>query len=382
MPPSHGHYNLESDGRHPYHTYAPFPLQSIDALKMDDEFSFQLAKAHRLLGKLDGMLCYVPDINILAYPLRRYEAKFSYDIEKEEALYNERFGAAPLKTSVDRITFAYTDALLCGAEDLSKEETLFDSLRSVHHQMFSGDYDDAGQYRVMQLFTYPRVFAHGGEPFYNPPNPSDMITAMANLENYINDPCKLDGLIQVALAYYQLVTIRPFSVGNGLLERMYVNFLLVKTGLLSLPLLCLSESLLASDAEFRDALRLIRSYGRGFDVWITFFVKVLISASEKTLIMLDELYRLRLSDLKRLHSCEKLSPLVRTLYEHLWRSPTIETSKMVSTLNMSYNTVAKAMGTLRDLNILEQVDSKTRYRQFGYHGLLDICGERQVALNS
>jgi len=88
--------------------------------------------------------------------------------------------------------------------------------------------------------------------------------------------------------------------------------------------------------------------------------------------MLDAIYKLRLSDLEKIRRSEKSSPLLLTLYEFLWKSPIIETNKMVPVLSASYNTVAKAIDTLCRLRILEQIDSKARYRRFGYRCLLDF----------
>ena len=372
MPPSHGHYNLECDVRHVYHAYTPLPLQAISPLAIDDELSSWLIEAHRLLGKLDGMYCYIPDMNILAYPLAKHESGFSCELEILEALYNERFHAEPLKTATDKITDVYSDALLHYKKlSSAKESTVLDFIRNIHRQMFIDEYHDAGQFRTTQLFSYPKATALNGHPIYNPPHPKEMLTTIEALSDYIDAPSELDPLIQIALVYYQLATIRPFLIGNGLTERMCVNYLLVETGMLPRPLLCLSEHLLASDAEYRDALRLVRDGFRGYEVWIKFFLKIVIIAAEKTAKMLDEIHELRASDLAKLYSCGKCSPLLLALYEHLWQSPIIEARNMTTVLNASYNTIAKAIDTLCYFDILGQTDAKARYRKFGYKNLLD-----------
>lgn len=133
----------------------------------------------------------------------------------------------------------------------------------------------------------------------------------------------------------------------------------------------MSEHLLTGDVEYRDSLRLVRDFERGYDTWIKFFLKAIVIAAEKTIRMLDAIHKLRFSDLEKIRSSQRCSPLLLTLYECLWKTPVIETSKMVPILNMSYNTVAKAVDALCQLNILKQIDSKVRYRRFGYEGLLD-----------
>lgn len=376
MPPSHGHYNLESDGRHVYHAYTPWPLQAINTLAIDDELSSQLISAHRLLGKLDGMFCYIPDMNILSYPLAHHEATFSCNLEIQEALYNERFHAEPLKTATNKIIAVYSDSLLSYMKmPPAKECALLDFIRSTHRQMFCGEYDDAGQFRTAPLFPYPKASTQNGHPIYNPPHPNEMQPAIEALSDYINAPSELDPLIKIALVYYQLATIRPFLIGNGLTERMCINFLFVDMGLLSHPLLCLSEYLLAGDAEYRDALRLVRDGFRGYETWVKFFLKVLVMAAEQAIRMLDGLYALRKPDLEALHSFGKCSSSLLALYEHLWISPVIEAKNMAPMLDASYNTVAKAINTLHCLDILKQTDAKTRYRQFGYRKLMNILNQ-------
>lgn len=373
MPPSQGRYNLERDGRWMYHAYTPSPLLAINKPAMDDELAAQLIKANRLLGKLSGMFCYIPDMEVLSNPLAHHEATLSCEIKVQEALYNERFRAEPLKTPVNKMAATYSDSLLGYTRALTpNRSTVLGVFQETHLQMFGDEYDSAGQFRTVQIFSYPKASTSNGSPIYNPTHPNEMGEAIEDLTEYINTPSEIDPLVKIALVHYQLATIKPFLIGNGLAERLCINFLLVDVGLLPYPLLCLSEYLLAGDAEYRDALRLVRDFEREYDVWIKFFLKALIIAAEKTIHMLDAIYKPRLYDLEKVRGSKKRSPSLLTLYEHLWRSPVIETSKMLPILNMSYNTVAKAVDTLCQLDILKQIDSKTRYRRFGYNGLLDI----------
>lgn len=372
MRPSHGHYNLESEGRWTYHAYTPSPLTAISEPAIADELAAQLIKTHRLLGKLSGMLCYIPNIDALSNPLAHHEATLSCEIEMQEALYNERYNAEPLKTPTNKMAATYSDSLLAYARAPKPDRTaVLNFVRDAHRQMFSDEYDDAGQFRTVQLFSYPKVSSNG-TPIYNPTHPNEMGKVIEDLTDYINAPSETDPLVKIALVHYQLATIKPFLIGNGLSERLCVNFLLVDERLLPYPLLCLSEYLLAGDVEYRDSLRLVREYERDYSTWIKFFLKTIVIAAEKTIHMLDALYKLRCSDLEKLQSSERCSPLILALYEHLWKSPVIETSKIVPILNVSYNTVAKAVDALYHLDVLVTMDSKIRYRKFGYEKLLHI----------
>jgi Fic family protein len=266
----------------------------------------------------------------------------------------------------------YKNILLRDSELTSTDKIFPDALLYAHHKMFSDEYDDAGTFRATQLFSYPKATVQGTPLVYNPPNPEELKTSIKDLGSYINSTCKYDPLIQIALAYYQLATIRPFSIGNGLTERLCISLLLARTGLISRPLLCFSECLLGNDAEFRGALRFVRDYGYGYETWVKYFLKVLNTSAEQIEKILDNLYKLRMSDLKKLRNNKKCSQLMLALYEYLWQSPIIEAREMTSTFDVSYNTVAKAMNSLCVLGILHQMDSKTRYRRFGYKEMLRI----------
>lgn len=374
MSPSHGSYILEYESGRTYHTFAPAPLQNIQELDIDNQLLSQLVKAHSLLGRLDGIFSSIPHMDTLRFPLARYEATYSVEIERRELLFNVRYRADTYAIPDAEMVASCSNILLQSKAFFSNKISFRDIIRDCHRRIFSDDCYEAGQYRRTQLFTYPRASVTGGYPYYNPPNPDEVMIALDDLGKYIdpNTPCEFDPIIQVALVYYQLATIRPFLLGNGLVERVCINLLLMHSGVLSYPLLCMSEYLLDSDVLFRDTLSLVRDDFKGYEAWVRFFLKALIASADKTIMMLNEVHRLRISDLEKLQNYEKCSPLLLALYDYLWKAPIIEARNMVSILNVSYNTAAKAMDTLCRLSILEQMDSKTRYRRFGYRHLLDF----------
>jgi len=379
MSPSRGRYILEYESGRSFHTFAPAPLQNISRIDIDNQMLSQLVKAHSLLGKLDGMFFSIPHIDILRFPLARYEAICSVEIEKRELLYNERYGAEPYAIPDEKMIASYADLLLQGKALLSNKATLLDNIRNCHRLILNDDCYEAGQFRTTQLFTYPKAVAIGGHPYYNPPNPDEVMMALDDLGKYMNPnvPCEFDSVVQIALVYYQLATIRPFLYGNGLAERVYINLLLMYSGVLSYPLLCMSDYLLGSDVMYRDTLSLVRDNFKGYEAWLKFFLKVLIASADKTIKMLDEIHRLRATDLGKIRNYERCSPLLLVFYDYLWTTHVVEARNMVSILDVSYNTVAKAVDTLRSLDILKQADAKTRYRRFEYRRLLSIFREQQ-----
>ena len=67
-----------------------------------------------------------------------------------------------------------------------------------------------------------------------------LLTAMSDLEKYINSDDPLDPLIQAALIHYQFETTHPFLDGNGRVGRLLITLFLMEKGILSTPALYIS----------------------------------------------------------------------------------------------------------------------------------------------
>ena len=61
-----------------------------------------------------------------------------------------------------------------------------------------------------------------------PPNPEDMLTAMSELEKYINSDDDLDPLVQADLIHYRFETTPPFLDGNGRVGRLIITIFLIE----------------------------------------------------------------------------------------------------------------------------------------------------------
>ena len=246
-----------------------------------------------------------------------------------------------------------------------------DMIKLAHKTMMSEEKpDEAGKLRDKQLILQ-KVFSSSFIEF-NPPNPNEMTTALNDLVKYFSDECEYDALIKIALIYYQLLTIYPFTEGNGRICRIIANQLFVEKLLIPQPFLCLSYYISLNESEYHKAIEQVRNNHNGYMPWIRFFVKAVVIAAEKSIDILTRLQKLRDSDLMKIKLLEKPSPVVLRVYEQIWKTPIIETRHIAADLELSYNTVVKAVDTLLSLNILRQIGEKKRYRRYAYTDLLEI----------
>ena len=75
---------------------------------------------------------------------------------------------------------------------------------------------------------------------YNPTEPMEIKSCMADVQKYIGREDAIDPLIKAAMLHYQIEAIHPFESGNGKLGRIVVAQYLNKTGLLKSTLLPIS----------------------------------------------------------------------------------------------------------------------------------------------
>ncbi|MEI3350769.1 MAG: Fic family protein [Clostridium sp.] len=116
------------------------------------------------------------------------------------------------------------------------------------------------------------VGKYSQKPRYIPPNPEDMLTAMSDLEKYINSDDTLDPLIQAALIHYQFETTHPFLDGNGRVGRLLITLFLMEKGILSTPALYISYYLKMNRIEYYDRMTQVRRTG-DYEQWISFFLQ-------------------------------------------------------------------------------------------------------------
>ncbi len=223
-------------------TYAipalPPPNVDFDA----PEILKQLAKAHRHLAELKGCAKSIPNQAILINTLALQEAKASSEIESYVTTQDELFQAdlqlsqaiSPAAKEVSR----YREALKYGFMQMQTQQGL----------LTNGT--------LIALFQMLKASAEGfrrapgtvlkndktGKTIFVPPQDATQIQHhMDALEQFVNSPDDLDGIIKMALVHHQFESIHPFSVGNGRVGRILCVLCLTQSGLLDSPVLYLSR---------------------------------------------------------------------------------------------------------------------------------------------
>ena len=226
--------------------------------------------ANRALAELKGAGDLIPNQAVLINAIPLQEAKLSSEIENivttQDALFQAALDESRVTDWATKEVLRYRTALWRGFKAVQGAPfrlALLEELCGVlRHEKVKFRADDGvciGN-PVTKAITYtPPV----GAAF--------MRVKLRNLEAFILGDDDLDPLVRMAVAHYQFEAIHPFTDGNGRTGRILNILLLVRAGLLRIPVLYLSRHLIQHKAEYYRLLRGVTERGE-WEPWLIFLL--------------------------------------------------------------------------------------------------------------
>ena len=121
-----------------------------------------------------------------------------------------------------------------------------------------------------------------GEVIYTPPEGEVRLRdLLANWERFLHEQTDLDPLVRMAVGHYQFEAIHPFTDGNGRTGRIINTLYLIEAGLLDLPILYLSRSVIAHKAAYYGLLLAVTRDG-AWEPWLLFMLQAVAETSRWT----------------------------------------------------------------------------------------------------
>jgi Fic family protein len=257
----------------PYNDLPPLPpspsIETVRVLR-------RCIAASRALAELKGAGRLIPNQSILINAIPLQEAQLSSEIENIVTTQDALFRAAgehPSRADPQtREVLHYRAALSQGYESVQRRPldiALMIELCSVLR-------DAPATLRDQEHILIEDVGA--GAAVYTPPRGRQTIVVLLhNLEAFLREPAVLDPLIAMAVAHYQFEAIHPFVDGNGRTGRILNLLILLKAGLLELPVLYLSRYIIQHKPEYYRRLRAVTEQ-RDWEGWLLF----MLTAVEET----------------------------------------------------------------------------------------------------
>lgn len=361
-----------------YECFIPHNLKELK-LDIDDQLQSLINKAYLLLGRLDGMAITLPDIDLFVSMYVQKEAVISSQIEGTQAslidvLQKDR-NNEKIKDTEEIVNYIKaTNYAFKRLEELPLCMRLIKETHSVLLSGVRGNEKSPGEFRKSQNWIGYAGCTLNTASFV-PPAPGEMEKSLTDLEKYIHEDSFIPNLIKIALIHYQFETIHPFLDGNGRMGRLLIVLFLKERGLIEYPVLYLSYFFKKNRNRYYELLNNVRVKGE-FEEWIKFFIKGICEISEDAISSIQKIIELKKADIEKIRNIPKgnISNLL-LIYDYLLRHPFLETEDIRRLSDLSKPTVNKLLETLIELEILELVEEKKRYKQYVYRKYVDILSE-------
>lgn len=370
-----GEYKTNLTGELQYKSFMPSPLPPDPPIELDEEITNLLAKANHSIGILEGLSRQIPNIELFVSMYVRKEALLSSQIEGTQATLDDILDPNIEENTNQNVAdvINYIKASQYASGKLSELPICNRLLKETHEILLKdirGGEKSPGEFRHSQNWIGP-TGSTLKDARYIPPNTQDMIEAMSELEEFINDDGDLNPLIKAALIHYQFETIHPFLDGNGRIGRLLITLLLIEKKLLSYETLYISYFLKRNRIEYYDRLTEVRKKGN-YEQWIKFFLLAVYESAEDAINTIDELVKLHEKNVEAVKTTGKAANTIMKVFNYLEESPIIDIKKTSTTLNLSFNAVSNAVNKLVELGILKQTQDVRRSRVFAYEEYLGI----------
>ena len=361
-----------------YECFVPHDLKYLK-LNIDGELQNLINRAYLLLGRLDGMATTLPDINLFVSMYVQKEAVISSQIEGTQAslidvLQKDRKNEK-IKDTEEIVNYIKaTNYAFKRLEELPLCMRLIKETHSILLSGVRGNEKSPGEFRKSQNWIGYAGCKLNTASFV-PPAPGEMEKSLTDLEKYIHEDSFIPNLIKIALIHYQFETIHPFLDGNGRMGRLLIVLFLKERGLIEYPVLYLSYFFKKNRNRYYELLNNVRVKGE-FEEWIKFFIKGICEISEDAISSIQKIIELKKADIEKIRNIPKgnISNLL-LIYDYLLRHPFLETEDIRRLSDLSKPTVNKLLETLIELEILELVEEKKRYKQYVYRKYVDILSE-------
>ena len=333
--------------------------------EMNDEFISLLAETTGLVGKLDGICRFVPNLDMFIHLLMVQEACASCELENKPVRFYDFFrGEGVLKNTPLATNLLYAMKYV---QDYAFSENL---IKKTHGILATAEIEES-EYRNTQYLSIDHFFMR----YLTHPVPSDWIPiAINDMAKYLSSNNPQNGLVKAATIQYQLEVLSPFNQYSRVIARMMAMLSLRWDGLLPYPVLWLSGYLSGVKIEYAD--RINAAYKQDEDlfsiIWIKFFLLAVNASARNSIQLIERLTNARETHITLLPQISGGNKSVQIIYDYISRTIITNVRQISDALELSFSGVTKVVKSFEEAGILRQVTQKERYRQFGYVPVLDL----------
>lgn len=367
-----------------YKVFIPASFPAGDLIAWDDDLIMLLSQADRAIGKLNAIDQLVPDVDFFIYMYVTKEAAFSSQIEGTQATFLDYFKAEAkiidkdIPSDVDEIK-NYIEAMNHGTNRLKTLPLSWRLVREMHQILLKdvrGQHKTPGEFRKSQNWI-------GGPSIetaaFVPPPPQALQDALSDLEKFFHSALnKFPPLIKAGLIHAQFETIHPFLDGNGRTGRLLITFYLYKEGILSRPLLYISQFFKKYRRDYYDKLNGYR-FDNGVENWLKFFLEGVRVVSDEAVMTAQKITKLREEHIQAVSKFGRNADTALKLLNKLYSLPIVDFRLVGKITGISSKANINALiEKFVKAGILHETTGKERYRKFVYREYIRQFSDEKI----
>lgn len=368
-------------GGEQYQACIPAPLPPSPPIEMSGELLESLAQANHALGRLDGMVQFMPDINPFIYHFVRKEALLSSQVEGAQSSYTDlllyEMDAVQDDQREDAEEVAnYVVALEQSLQKLREGFPIsLTRIRDMHKILASGSRGTNRQAGIIRQDQNWLGSASPADAIYVPPPPEHLKDCLDQFKAFlVDDTVKMPTLIKTGLLHAQFETVNPFMHDNGRVGRLLASLLLCQYQLLKEPLFYLGLYFKQNQNEYENQLQQVRLNG-DWEQWLLFYLQgIYFTANEAidTVMKLTELFN---TDKERIKKTGRISQSCLKLHQILINRGIINIQDASRELEINRTTIANCTKHLLELEIIREITGYRRNRYFVYDQYVNVLSE-------
>ena len=339
------------------------PFNQLPLLPPDDnkiftkEVLLSLAKAHRSLGKLDGISKKLPNPLMLVNTISLQEAKSSSEIENifttDDELYKAISTTDTLISPAAKEVLRYRESLWTGVHTIRQHKRIdLDAIIQIYQNIKQTQTGIRSEHSNVRIIKGGKSIT-SGEVVYTPPRGDNILNELLNnCFAFINndEQFDLDPLLKMAISHYQFEAIHPFSDGNGRTGRILNLMILMNKGLLTHPILYLSKFIINNKDSYYHYLHGVSARG-DWERWLIYMLSAVNETADYTVMKIEEIMQ-QFEDTRK-HVENYFPKLDYTILEAIFTQPYIKAIHIVNEKIKSRNTARKYLDQLCEIRVLE-----------------------------
>ena len=332
-------------------------------IRLNGETIGLLNKAEESINHLAGALSIFNDDHFITKILQLRESIESLSIDDFSTTLKDFFTSVCLNESDKiKLTQNLLAASLLGTSLIKNVARPEHIIKSIYKKLIGNqDINDTQTniYRSKRINGYSIVLPH------------DIQNEMELLGKYIVSDISYPPLINTAIIHAKFEQIHPFESMNGVVGRILIHLQLQWKNRLTNNYLQISRLLNKNKQEYFERLSELES-SQNWNEWIKFFLLMLIQASNETNKTIKDLFDLEKAGYRKIISSNSASTGIIKFYEHLFYQPVISIPYITETLQLSKQTANIVVSKLIELNLINEITGKQRYRIYEKKDFLDL----------